>query len=251
MRRKFRGVCRLVVVGTCGILLAASASAQDKILRFGLTGDYPPFAERRDDGTLAGADVVVAREVAQAMGARAEFVTTSWQALESDFVARRFDVAIGGLTVTPARARIGTYSIAMMDDGKRPLARCADRDRYATIAAIDRAGVRVQINRGPAIQALAATWFGHATVTVNPVDTGLIDDLLAGRSDVWVTDGVVVDHMARRYAGRLCATTAEPFTHLAKAWLIRSDPALVAAIDAGLSRALADGSWRRALDAIP
>ncbi|MET0363963.1 MAG: transporter substrate-binding domain-containing protein [Sphingobium sp.] len=226
------------------------AAAQEKVIRFGLTGDYPPFAERQANGSFTGADVVIARQVARGMGARAEFVPTGWISLSDDFVAGRFDVAIGGLTVLPDRAALGTFSIALMDDGKRPLALCRTKMRYRTLAAIDRPGVRVQINRGPAIAAFAKQWFRQASVTVNPDDATLTDRLLKGQADVWITDGVVVDHMARVHRGKLCATTRKPFTHLTKAWLIRNDPALIAGINAGLAKALRDGRWKRALNAV-
>lgn len=232
------------------LICAAPVSAQDRVIRFGLTGDYPPYAERQPDGSVTGADVVMARRVAKALHARPVFVPTAWTTLSADLVAGRFDVAIGGLTITPDRAAIGTFSIRLLDDGKRPLARCAEAARYRSIAAIDQSGTRVEINRGPAIGALAKHWFRVAQVTVNPVDADLVLALLDRRADVWITDGAVVDHMARRYPGRLCATTRVPFTHQDKAWLIRSDPALVAAIDRQLRRAIDSGAWQRALEAV-
>ncbi|MEC3911451.1 transporter substrate-binding domain-containing protein [Sphingobium sp. CR2-8] len=228
---------------------ATGASAQDGAIRFGLTGDYPPYAQRLPDGSFEGADVVTARAVAKRLGKRAIFVPTSWQTLSRDFIAGRFDVVIGGLTITPERAAIGTYSFALVDDGKRPLARCADRHAYASLRAIERPGVRVQINTGQTIGALAKQWFSKANVTINPDDADLPQALLDGRADVWITDGVVVDHMARRYAGRLCATTRKPFTHQEKAWLIRRDAGLVAAVNAALRREKA--GWERALRAVP
>lgn len=231
------------------MFVPAAALAQQDVIRFGLTGDYPPYAQRLADGTFTGADVVTARAVAKRLGKRAIFVPTSWQALSADLIAGRFDVAIGGLTITPDRAAIGTYSFSLMDDGKRPLARCAERRAYASLRAIERTGVRVQINRGPAIAALSKQWFNRASVRVNPDDADLPQALLDGRTDVWITDGVVVDHMARRYHGRLCATTRKPFTHQEKAWLIRSEQRLVASINAALRHEKA--GWERALRSVP
>lgn len=244
MRRRIPTVAAL-------LLWATPVMGQERVIRFGLTGDYPPYAERLPDGTLRGSDPVIAVQIARTMHARAEFVPTTWATLTDDLKNDRFDVAIGGLTVTPERAAVGTYSIPLADDGKRPLARCVDAARYRSIAQIDRSGTRVQINRGPAIAAFAKGWFHRATVTINPDEADLTRALLEKRTDVWITDGVVVDHMARRYRGRLCATTATPFTHQDKAWLIRRDPVLVAAINAGLKTALTDGSWFRALQAVP
>lgn len=231
------------------LIMGGLAKAEEPALRFGLTGDYPPFAEQRANGSLEGADIDMARKVARAMGRRAEFVLTNWSALPGDFAAGRFDIAIGGLTVTPERAALGMFSLALLDDGKRPLALCRNRRRYKSLADIDRPGVRVQINRGPAIAQLASQWLHRASVVVNREDETLTARLLDGSVDVWITDGVVVDRMARQSHGRLCATTATPFNHVAKAWLIRNDPALIAQVNRQLSMALRTGDWSAALRA--
>jgi cyclohexadienyl dehydratase len=240
---------RATVIAALALFIPTGGQAQEGEIRFGLTGDYPPYAQRQADGTWIGADVETARRVAARLGKRAVFVPTSWQALSADFGAGRFDVAIGGLTITPDRAAIGTYSFALVDDGKRPLARCSDRRAYASLRGIDRPGVRVQIYRGQTIAALAKLWFTRARVTINPDDADLAQALLDRRMDVWITDGVVVDHMARRYKGQLCATSAKPFTRQEKAWLIRSDPALVKAVNAALRRE--KRGWERAMRAVP
>lgn len=232
------------------LFAAAPAVAQDRVIRFGLTGDYPPFAQRQLDGGFTGADIVMARRVAAALHARAEFVQTSWATLVTDFSGGRFDVAIGGLTVTPERAAVGTYSVRLLEDGKRPLSRCSDLRRYRSDAGINRPGVRVQVAAYPGLVELARERFPAATVSANPVEADLIPALLERRTDVWVLDGVAADLMVRRYRGRLCATTLKPFTHVDKAWLIRRDPQLVADIDRVLKRLIADGSWRRAIEAV-
>lgn len=242
-------ILRALLPMTMLLLSSAARAEAPRIIRFGLTGDYPPYAQRQPDGSFQGADVTIARKIAHRLKAEAIFVPTSWATLSTDLTENRFDIAIGGLTVTPERAAIGTYSVTLLNDGKRPLARCEDAGRYRTLAQIDRTGVRVQINRGPAIGALSKQWFHAATVTVNADDADLVPALLDRRSDVWITDGVVVDHMARRYQGRLCATTLQPFTHQEKAWLIRKDEHLVAAVNKELKRTLSDGSWIRALKA--
>ncbi|MFO1426399.1 MAG: transporter substrate-binding domain-containing protein [Steroidobacteraceae bacterium] len=220
-------------------------------LRFGLTADYPPFALRDAHGELRGADVEAARRIAARLGRPIEFVPTQWTTLAADFAAGRFDVLIGGITVTPERAALGTYSKVLMHDGKRPLVRCADRERYTTAASLDRPDVRVMINRGPSMPALARERFPRANLLVNPDDATLVPYLVEGRVDAWVTDGVVVDHMARRHAGVLCAARTASWTHLEKAWLIRRDAALVRRIDRLLAAELRSGRWRRDLEAVP
>jgi cyclohexadienyl dehydratase len=233
-------------------LFAASLPARgEDALRFGLTADYPPFALHDAAGELTGADVEAARRVAAALGRHAEFVATTWTALAADFSVGRFDILIGGITVTPERAALGTYSRVLMRDGKRPLVRCGDEQRYTMPASFDRPDVRVMINRGPSMPELAQRLFPRATLVTNLDDALLVPFLLERRVDVWVTDGVVVDHMARRHAGKLCASVVEPYTQLEKAWLIRRDDALVAAVNVQLDEELRSGRWRADLQAVP
>ncbi len=238
-------------VPNAGLTSLPLPAASGGELRFGVTADYPPFALPAANGRLTGADVESARRVATTLDVRAQFVPTTWSTLAEDFTAGRFDVLIGGITVTPERAALGTYSIILMNDGKRPLARCAERDRYATVDGIDRPDVRVMVMRAPGVPELARQLFPRAIVTTNQDNPSPIPQLLSGKVDLWLTDGVVAEHMARRHAGQLCVAVAGPFMPIAKAWLIRRDPTLVAAINRALGVELRSGSWRRDLEAVP
>jgi len=244
----------LLLVG-CAARPAAEAAPPPAapVLRFGTTADYPPFALRDARGELTGADIEAARRIAARLGFEAQFVSTGWTTLLDDLRAGRFDILVGGITVTPERAAVGRYAMVMLVDGKRPLVRCADRDRYGSLAAINEAAVRVMINRGPGMPGVAQRLFPAATLVVNRDDATLVPFLLDGRVDAWVTDGVVVDHMARRHAGQLCAAPGAHYdgTTVQKAWLLRRDLAVATDVDAALADELASGRWRRDLEAVP
>jgi cyclohexadienyl dehydratase len=249
-RRGVRAVLILAIVlaafpATARTLAAIAASGT---LRVGLTGDYPPYSLRRPDGAFAGADVAMARALAKALGVTLAIVPTTWQSMTADFASDRFDIAVGGVSVTPDRAAIGDFSIPVMRDGKRPIARCADKDRYVSVAAIDRPGVRVAVNRGGTNERFAKSHFPHARIAASADNQRLFDDIEAGRADVMVTDGAEVDYQARRHAGILCAATVPaPFDHFDKAYWMTRDPRLKAAVDDLVTKALASGAYRKAL----
>jgi cyclohexadienyl dehydratase len=73
------------------------------------------------------------------------------------------------------------------------------------------------------------------------------DELVAGRADVMVTDGLEADHQAQSHP-ELSAVPIAPFTRLEKAYMFARDPTMKAFIDDWLATAFADGSWQRALD---
>jgi chorismate mutase-like protein len=55
------------------------------------------------------------------LGVKLEIVPTSWPTLMKDFGDERFDIAMGGVSVTPARQKQGLFSIVYLCDGKTPI----------------------------------------------------------------------------------------------------------------------------------
>jgi cyclohexadienyl dehydratase len=216
-------------------------------MRVGTTGDYTPFSLLRPDESYAGADIDMAHDLAARIGVRLEFVATVWVELLDDFLADRFDIAMGGVTVTAARAERAFFSIPTFVDGKRPLCRREDRDRFTSVATINQEGVRVVANPGSANEAFARANFTRARVRIHHDNTSVFMEIVAGRADVMVTDGLEADHQAQLHP-ELCAVPVEPFTRLEKAYMFARDPAMKAFIDGWLTAAFASGQWQRALD---
>jgi cyclohexadienyl dehydratase len=239
-------LCAGVATASAGGVMDAIRA--DGVLRVGTTGDYKPFSFRNPDGSYVGADIDMATRLAASLGVKLLFVPTSWGKLNDDFRAGKFDIAVGGVTNLPARAAIGDFSTTTYVDGKRPIARCADRARFTSIASIDRPDVRVVVNPGASNEAFARHEFPHATLTVHPDNATVFDEIVAGRQDVMVTDGIEVDHQAFLHP-QLCATdVAAPFTRLEKAYWVQKDAALLQAVDAWLDGEIKSGTWKQTLD---
>ena len=220
-----------------------------RVLRVGTTGDYRPFSFRRREGGYQGADIDMAHDLGARLGARVEFVPVVWVRLLDDFLADRFDIAMGGVTVTPERAEKAFFSLPTFVDGKRPLCRWKDRDRFTDIAAIDHEGVRVIANPGSANEAFARANFRRATVIIHHDNATVFDELVAGRADVMITDGLEADHQAHLHPELCAVPVKQPFTRLEKAYMFARDPGMKVYIDAWLAAAFASGAWQRALTA--
>jgi hypothetical protein len=139
------------------------------VLRVGTTGDYKPFTFRTLDGTYSGADIVMAQHLAQELQVKLEFVPTTWSTLLPDFMAHKYDIAMGGVSILPERAAEGDFSTPVNIDGKRPIVRCADKERFTTVAAIDKPGVRVVEPPGASNEAFARANLGHAAAPFSKV----------------------------------------------------------------------------------
>jgi cyclohexadienyl dehydratase len=218
------------------------------VLRVGTTGDYTPFSLLQPDGSYQGADIDMAHDLGERLGVGIEFVPTVWVDLLDHFLDDHFDIAMGGVTVTPERAAKACFSIPTFVDRKRPLARREYRDRFTNFAAIDQPGVRVIANPGSANEAFVRGHFRQATVIIHHDNASVFDELVAGRADVMITDGLEADHQARLHPELCAVPVAAPFTRLEKAYMFARDPAMKVYIDAWLTAAFASGQWQRTLD---
>ncbi|MFI2183888.1 transporter substrate-binding domain-containing protein [Streptomyces sioyaensis] len=235
---------------------AGKTSALDAVPRRGVlrvctTGDYRPFSYR-DPGTgrYRGVDIEMARDLAKSLDARPRYVATTWARLVGDLSAGRCDIAMGGVSVTLARARSVYFSEPTRTDGKTPLVRCKDKDRYRTLRQIDRPGTRVIVNPGGTNEEFARSHLKHATLTVHPDNTTIFDEIIAGRADVMMTDASETRYQAKIHP-QLCSLHPDkPFTFSEKAYALpRGDDEFKAYVDQWVHLATHDGTYRKYEDA--
>jgi len=225
-----------------------STSRPDKIqksgiLRLGVPGDYAPFAIRQGD-SLYGADIKLARLLASDMGVRPVFVKTSWGTLSADMQKDAFDIALGGISITPERAALATFSIPYHTGGKTFLCRRADSARFSDATGVNKATVRLIVNRGGTNESVARSLFPAASLIVYPDNIGVFNEIIAGRSDVMLTDDTEADLKAEQYP-QLCRSYAGTLTKSDKALWIQPDTALVRFVNNWLQKQLDAGLPQR------
>lgn len=215
------------------------------ILRVGTTGDYAPFSIETG-GALRGSDIELAGELATSLNARPAFVRTSWPSLLEDLMQDRFDLAIGGVSITPDREARASFSKGYSSGGKTILARCADSGKYTSLAAVDQPQVRVIVNSGGTNEAYVRANVHRARLLVYSDNRAVFDSIAAGRADVMITDDVEAELQSRRHHG-LCRSYPGTLTHSEKAILMPRDPELVAVVNRWLTGELAAGMPERLL----
>ena len=209
------------------------------VLRIGTTGDYAPFSSD-DGGDLRGLDVELGQALAKAWGVSAIFVRTSWPTLMDDLRRHRFDVATSGITMTDERRRQADFSVPYLFDGKTPIARRENASRFASLEQIDQPGVRVIVKPGGTNERFARERLHRATLVVHADNRTIFDELIAGRADVMITDGIEVRLQTQRHP-ELRGTMAEQLTRSAKAFMLAPKSELTARVDAWLGPMAARG----------
>lgn len=244
--------------GGRGATLAAGAkaSALDAIPRRGVlrvctTGDYRPFSHLDPKtGTYSGVDIKMAGDLAKSLDATPRYVATTWAKLVGDLSAGRCDIAMGGVSVTLPRARSVYFSEPTRTDGKTPLVRCADKDKYQTLQQIDRPGTKVIVNPGGTNEEFARAHLRRATLTVHPDNTTIFDEIIAGRADVMMTDASETRYQARIHPELCSLHPDKPFSFSEKAYALpRGDNEFKAYVDQWVHLATHDGTYRKYEDA--
>jgi cyclohexadienyl dehydratase len=239
------------------ILVSVSAQAQqpsrlDDIvkrgtLRVGMTGDYLPFSYL-DKATqkFRGFDVDMAEALGKALGVKIEYVQTAWPQLMKDFEADHFDIAMGGVSITLDRQKKGMFSTPIMHEGKTPIARCADKDKYETIAEIDKPGTRVIVNPGGTNERFARATIKNAEIKTWNDNVTIFDEIAKGDADLMMTDASETRYQQKLHPGVLCAVHPDrPFDFAEKAYWMQRDVALKDFVDQWLHIAREDGSTQK------
>jgi cyclohexadienyl dehydratase len=247
----------LAALAAAIFLIASSAQAQqpsrlDDIvkrgtLRVGMTGDYLPFTSL-DKATqkFRGFDVDMAEALGKVLGVRIEYVQTAWPQLMKDFEADHFDIAMGGISITLDRQKKGMFSTPIMREGKTPIARCADKDKYETIAEIDRPGTRVIVNPGGTNERFARTTIKNAEIKTWNDNVTIFDQIAKGDADLMMTDASETRYQQKLHPGVLCAVHPDrPFDFAEKAYWMQRDVALKDFVDQWLHMAREDGRTQK------
>lgn len=215
------------------------------ILKVGTTGDYRPFTFKESEtGVFEGFDIDQAESLAKALGVKLQLVETTWSNLSTDFASDKFDIAMGGVSVTLERQKKGSFSSPYLEDGKAPLTRCEDKNKFVTLPAINQPSVKVIVNPGGTNEMFVRKNLTDAQLILWKDNKSIFDALAESKADLMITDAVEARYQQKKYPGILCAAAVEkPFTYVEKAYWMQRDPDLTAFVNQWLHLSKKDGSF--------
>ena len=183
------------------------------VLQVGTAGDYKPMTYLDPDtGEYTGFDIALAEDLANELGVRLQFVPTTWPTLMEDTLSGKFDLAIGGITITDDRKEQALMSVGYLGNGKTVLCRSEDADRYVSLKAIDQPGVKVMENPGGLNEKFAREKLTKAEIIIhneNAEIPGLIAD---GKADVMITEIMEAGFYTRADERLAAPLLDKPFT---------------------------------------
>jgi polar amino acid transport system substrate-binding protein len=234
-----------LLIGSLFIILASCARPDDAweriraggALRVGMDASFPPFESAAADGTLAGFDVDLARELGRRLGVEVQFVANlPYDGLYDALAVDRVDVVISALVVNPARMADYAYSTPYFDAGQVLVVR--EGSNVGTLDDLDAHTLAVEFGTPGDMEARKRARKVEG-LTVVPYQTAAeaLAAVAAGE-----TDAALVDHVSALAASSL-VIAGKPVIGEPYAVAVHQDSRhLLQAIDAALAEMREDGT---------
>lgn len=155
-------------------------------LLIGTEGTYAPFTYHNDAGELVGYDVEVGRALAEEMGLEAEFIETNWDACIAGLDAKRYDVVMNQVGITPERSEKYDFSTPYTVSRAALIVKTDNND----ITAFEDLKNKKSANSFTSNFAKIAEEYGAEIVSADGLFSKAIELVLEGRADATVNDEI-------------------------------------------------------------
>ena len=184
------------------VFAIGSANAEDKVLKIGTEGAYPPFNNLTADGKLVGFDIDIAQALCDEMKVKCTFVAQDWDGIIPALQAGKFDAIVASMSITPERAQKVDFTHKYYNT---PPAIAAPKDTdIKGVTKEDLAGKTIGV-------ATSTTHFNYSTKTYTdstikgyPSSQEEQADLAAGRVDAINDDITVLSEWLKTPDGACC-----------------------------------------------
>jgi len=159
----------------------------------GTTGDYAPFSSyNKQTKRFEGKDIDLIKEFAKASDEHIAFIKTTWKTASNDLKNHKFDVFVGGMTITPERKKDFIFSAQQSSFHKAAMTQCKSLSKYKSFEDIDNPQILVIENRGGTNESIALEKLKNAKLLITNDNQQAIKSLTNGidniHPDIMFTD---------------------------------------------------------------
>ena len=209
-------LCTLVATGGCDQRVRDQRPSESVIetiqkrgaLKVGMS-TFVPWAMRDKKGELVGFEVDVAKKLAADMGVAVEFVPTAWDGIIPALLAGKFDVIIGGLSVTAQRNLTVNFTVPYAHSG---LGVAASRELAAGMTWPDdynSSEVTFVCRRGATACSAVEGAFPNATTRKFDDESQAAQEVLNGNAHAFVSSYPNPTLLVHRHGDRLFLPTTD------------------------------------------
>ncbi|PMG84542.1 amino acid ABC transporter substrate-binding protein [Vibrio breoganii] len=205
--------------------LATETPNLDKIndrgtLRVGMS-TFVPWAMRNKQGDLIGFEIDVAKRLAADSGWKVEFVPTAWDGIIPSLLSQKFDVIIGGLSITEARSKSVLFTQPYSHSGVQLAASKELAEGFSKISDFDSRRVKIAARRGAFTVQVARETFPKAKVLQFDDDAQAFQEVLNGNAHAVIASSPKPEHEAIKNADSLFIPFTERLSKGNEAFAVR------------------------------
>jgi polar amino acid transport system substrate-binding protein len=148
---------------------------------------FVPWAMRDKDGNLIGFEIDVATKVAEDMGVKIEFVPTAWSGIIPALLAKKFDIIIGGMSITPQRNLTVNFTVPYAHSGQQMAASKQLAGDFTKRSDFNSSSVTIACRRGATPCKAAQDLFPKATVRRFDDDAQAFQEVVNGNAHAMIS----------------------------------------------------------------
>ncbi len=193
-------------------------------IKIGLS-TFVPWAMRNKNGELIGYEIDVAKQLAEDMKVKAEFVPTAWDGIIPALLAGKFDLIIGGMTITPERNLTVNFTLPYANSGTHLVAHKGLAAGFTGLENFNSPDVVVTARRGATPATAAKRLLPKATLRQFDEDALALQEVLNGKAHAFITSTPTPAFEALKHPDTLFLPIPEPFVQGAEGFALRKgDP---------------------------
>jgi polar amino acid transport system substrate-binding protein len=230
-----------------------AAPAEDKVVRIGTEGAYPPFNFIDQSGKLAGFDVDIGMALCEKMQVKCELVAQDWDGIIPALTAGKYDVIIASMFITDERKKVVSFSDPYYAAAMTHVtAKDSDIAEFTDAALAGKAvGAQSSTTQAEYVQKM----YPNADIRLYKTQDEANLDMANGRLDVMVGDVVpMLQWTEKTEDGKCCKLAGDPITDKAFVGegvgmaVRQEDNELREKLNKALAGIIADGTYKKIND---
>ncbi|MBE3670080.1 amino acid ABC transporter substrate-binding protein [Vibrio navarrensis] len=210
-------------------------------LRVGMS-TFVPWAMRNKQGELIGFEIDVAKRLAADSGWKVEFVPTAWDGIIPALLAKKFDVIIGGMSVTPERSKSVLFTAPYSHSGVQIAASKTLAADFTSMEKFNSRRVKIAARRGAFTVQVARETFPKATILQFDDDAQAFQEVINGNAHAVIASSPKPEHETIKHSDKLFLPFSERLAKGNEAFAVRlGEDDKKAFFDTWIQARMADG----------
>lgn len=189
-------------------------------LRVGMS-TFVPWAMRNKQGELIGFEIDVAKRLAADSGWKVEFVPTAWDGIIPALLAKKFDVIIGGMSVTPERSKSVLFTAPYSHSGVQVAASKTLAADFTSMEKFNSRRVKIAARRGAFTVQVARETFPKATILQFDDDAQAFQEVINGNAHAVIASSPKPEHETIKHSDKLFLPFSERLAKGNEAFAVR------------------------------